>query len=332
MKKLLTSSIMLISILIAGVFFGCEAGLTSNSGDSETDPGDFSFSDMYKRFDRMQKQIDTLSETVKSQDELISGLTLTADRAYALTYPHILTGSLTDDPTDDHLVKITSGSGRITYAGGDFAVMQGKKVELPAFEFTTAASKTYHVRFKPHAGWSLNDLSNGTYNPGGAAESDTRFDSSYEDMLAARVVTNGGNSVTCTPLHNNNRLQFTVDSMLACENGLPPRDGKLHLYPGNKDGDYRNIYGEAEYGQRYLLLTPGAYFHSRETVTLNWARQPKAVSFSHDMGFFTNMPGNRQFGEHIAKNNRYQVIVESYWVLNNAADCVDLTVIVSGTN
>ncbi|MCP4135162.1 MAG: hypothetical protein GY754_29610, partial [bacterium] len=150
MKKLIMFTIVISSLLMAGVFFGCEAGLTSNSGDSESDSGGFSFSDMYKKIDLMQKQIDTLN----------SSLTLTAEQAYVLNYPHIL--------TNNHCIGITSGSGQISYAGGDFAVILGKKVQLPSFEFTTAASKTYHVRFKPAAGWSLNDLSNGAYNPGGA--------------------------------------------------------------------------------------------------------------------------------------------------------------------
>ncbi|MCP4134933.1 MAG: hypothetical protein GY754_28420, partial [bacterium] len=212
-------------------------------------------------------------------------------------------------------------------------VILGKKVQLPSFEFTTAASKTYHVRFKPAAGWSLNDLSNGAYNPGGATESDTRFDSSYEDMLAARIVTDAGNSAACTPLHNNNRLQFTLDSMLGCSSGnpipLPPHDGQWYT----TGASYRQIYGEAESGTRRLQYgNPGSYFHSQEIVTLNWARQPKAVSFSHDMGYFSNNTGNRQYSEHIEENNRYNVIVRSSWVLSNPAGCLDLSVIVSGTN
>jgi hypothetical protein len=49
----------------------------------------------------------------------------------------------------------------------------------------------------------LRDLiGGGSYNPGSLAETNPQFDSSYDSMLVAKVVTNGSNVPTVTPLKN----------------------------------------------------------------------------------------------------------------------------------
>jgi hypothetical protein len=69
-------------------------------------------------------------------------------------------------------------------------------------DFATDPSKTYHLRWNPTDGFVLRDLASGTYNPGTLAESNVAFDSAYDNMLVARVITNSSNVATITNLVN----------------------------------------------------------------------------------------------------------------------------------
>jgi len=73
--------------------------------------------------------------------------------------------------------------------------------------FTTLANKTYHLRWNPVDGFSLEDLADSGYNPSVLAESNVAFDSTYDDMLIARIVTSAGNVATITNLANKARLE-----------------------------------------------------------------------------------------------------------------------------
>ncbi|MEO3997172.1 hypothetical protein [Mesorhizobium sp. CAU 1732] len=90
--------------------------------------------------------------------------------------------------------------------------------------FATVANKTYHLRWTLADGFVLRDLANAGYNPAVAAETNERFDSSYDDMLIARVTTNGSNVATITNLANRNALAFMqlihgTDVKLGSQNG-----------------------------------------------------------------------------------------------------------------
>lgn len=76
-------------------------------------------------------------------------------------------------------------------------------------DFATDPSKIYHVRWNPTDGFAMEDLASGTYNPGALAETDAAFDSTYDDMLVSRVVTNASNIPTITNLANKVRLART---------------------------------------------------------------------------------------------------------------------------
>lgn len=87
-------------------------------------------------------------------------------------------------------------------------------------DFTLYASRTYHVRWNPTDGWQALDLSDVAYNPSALAENDPAFDTTYDDMLVARLVTNATNTVTVTNLANKNRLvQTTSDSKVLQNTG-----------------------------------------------------------------------------------------------------------------
>ena len=73
-------------------------------------------------------------------------------------------------------------------------------------DFPTDPSKTYHLRWDPVNGYRLRDVASAAYNPGGLQEASVTFDSKYDDILIARVVTNSSNIATITNLANKNRL------------------------------------------------------------------------------------------------------------------------------
>lgn len=69
-------------------------------------------------------------------------------------------------------------------------------------DLVTTASKIYHVRWNPVDGFTIKDLADLAYNPTALQEGNRAFDSTFDDMLVARVITNAGNIATITPLAN----------------------------------------------------------------------------------------------------------------------------------
>jgi len=115
-----------------------------------------------------------------------------------------------------------------------------------------AANKTYHLRWQYNGGsplFALKDLADVVYNPTAAAETNAGFDSTFDDMLIARVVTNGSNSPTVTPLLNKALLTAIGTTAM---NSWPFQDG-----------------------------TPPQNITNGYTITLNWARtaRVKTVGF-----------------------------------------------------
>lgn len=73
-------------------------------------------------------------------------------------------------------------------------------------DFSTLSSKTYHLRWNPTDGFALKDLADVAYNPDVLAETNITFDSTYDNMLVARVTTNSSNVVTVRNLINQVRI------------------------------------------------------------------------------------------------------------------------------
>ena len=76
--------------------------------------------------------------------------------------------------------------------------------------FPIAANQTYHLRWNPQAGFQLKNLSDKAYNPSAHAETHTGFDSIYDDMLIARVVSNAARKAAITRLTNKAKLIANV--------------------------------------------------------------------------------------------------------------------------
>lgn len=152
-----------------------------------------------------------LSQVRKAIEALISAATGGGDTSQFLLlsqassrlpmYPEML--------TSDFKINISSpatGTVRVP-AGVDFLHRGINKQTTTQVDFNTASSKTYHLRWSPTGGYTLNDLSNSGYNPSAAAETSAVFDSRYDSMLLARVVTNSSNVATITNLANAHDLR-----------------------------------------------------------------------------------------------------------------------------
>lgn len=159
-------------------------------------------------------------------------------------------------------MTVNAGSGSVELAAGQTFVYRGgisistSDFELADRQFATLANKTYHLRWRYNAGepeLSLNDLADAGYNPGSLAETHQAFDTGFDDMLIARVVTNGSNVATITPLKN------------------VPNMGVAELIAGT-DGQ--------------LVGSNGASFAFAKV--LNWARSPQSYSLTLAKSVTTN--------------------------------------------
>lgn len=133
------------------------------------------------------------------------------------------------------LFTVTSpGAGTVRVAAGTSWTIRGAFTYTSAqTDLATVANKTYHLRWDRTNGFALYDLANGAYNPSAVPEADPTFDTSYDSMLVARVITNGANAAAITPLVNKNVLSFTaVKSTMETKSGgwpgLPQITGNMN--------------------------------------------------------------------------------------------------------
>jgi len=146
---------------------------------------------------------------LKAIQAAVNGCITIAQGRLLPIYPHISGSFLTP----------TAGGGQVVVPAGGVFLHRGvftistDSYLTAARTFNTAANKTYHLRWRWNnaaPAFSLNDLASGTYNPGVLQETDTSFDSDFDDMLIAKIVTNGSNVATITPLANKTSLAFSA--------------------------------------------------------------------------------------------------------------------------
>lgn len=111
--------------------------------------------------------------------------------------------------------------------------------DLASRTFTTAINTVYHLRWSPTGGFVLKPVNDGVYNPGGYAETNPAFDSTFDDMIIARVATDQSNVASIVNLSNLLRYRTTVS--------------KGGVYPS----------------------TGAPYQGNYTTFNVNWARQPE---------------------------------------------------------
>ncbi|TLX12159.1 hypothetical protein [Rhizobium sp. MHM7A] len=128
-------------------------------------------------------------------------LLMTQARARLPIYPEV-------QNVDGHFGVTSPGSGQIRIPAGVTFQHRGIfPLTTVQTDFATDASKTYHLRWNPTDGFVLKDVANAIYNPGTLPETSTTFDTSYDDMLVARIITNSSNVPTITNLENRQRLK-----------------------------------------------------------------------------------------------------------------------------
>lgn len=149
---------------------------------------------------------------------------------YLPLYPEILTnnGLLTVNAVSVGNLEIPTGQ-IITHRG--WRAFSTDDYALAQRQFTTAANKTYHLRWSPANGFELNDLANGGYNAGALDEDNIAFDSTFDNALCARVVTDGSNVATITQLKNCATMDLSSNVTLAnvANAGINESQGDLLL-------------------------------------------------------------------------------------------------------
>jgi hypothetical protein len=147
-------------------------------------------------------------------------LLMTQARSRLPIFPEVLTA-------DGRLPVISPANGTVRLQSGYQFLHRGIfNVTTVQSDFSTVANKTYHLRWTKEAGFALKDLADSAYNSGALPETDVVFDSSYDDMLVARVVTSGGNVATIKQLANKARLfasfaKTTMEQKAGGWTGLP---------------------------------------------------------------------------------------------------------------
>lgn len=103
---------------------------------------------------------------------------------------------------------VSPGVGICRVPAGVNVTYRGVKVVTTVeTDLSLSASKIYHIRMGIDGTISAKDLADSAYNPDTDAETDSRFDSTYDDLLIARAVTNSSNVVTITNLVNKHELK-----------------------------------------------------------------------------------------------------------------------------
>lgn len=195
-----------------------------------------------ERHTLLREAIEALISAATGGGETSQFVLVSQARARLLFFPEVLN-------VDGRIVVTSPADGTIRIPGGVDILHRGIfPVTTVQFDMVTDPSKTYHVRWNPTDGFVLKDVASPAYNPSTLAEGNFTFDSTYDDMLVARVITNSSNVATITNLSNKHKLN--VSQILQGTNG-------------------QNV------------GTHGAKFDF--TLTLNWARSPtlKALDFVH---------------------------------------------------
>nr|VFK18117.1 MAG: hypothetical protein BECKLPF1236B_GA0070989_11347 [Candidatus Kentron sp. LPFa] len=134
------------------------------------------------------------------------------------------------ETSDGRLTMTNHGGGAISVDTGQSWIWRGtRRFSTDDYSsgdrtLATAASRTYHLRWTPGGGFGLKDLADAGYNPSALAESDTAFDTTYDDMLVARVVTGGGNVATIATLCNLSVLKASVNAAPRSSSGASEAD------------------------------------------------------------------------------------------------------------
>lgn len=161
---------------------------------------------------QLLQAIQQLISTATGGGDTSNYVLMPAARARLPIFPEVLT-------SDGRIPIFSPSTGTVRVpAGYDFLHRGIFAITTVQADFVTVANKTYHLRWNPTDGFQLKDLADAAYNPGALAETDLIFDSGYDNMLVARVVTSAGNVATIANLANKQRLQLISEKTTWSEN------------------------------------------------------------------------------------------------------------------
>ena len=191
------------------------------------------------------------------------------------------------------LFTLTSpGAGQLRIAAGTTWTHRGAFTYTSAqTDLATVANKTYHLRWDRVNGFALYDLASGGYNPSSVPETDVSFDTTYDNMLIARVVTSAGNALTITALTNKNRLAFSSRFTGAAANvgaGAYSLDAQFSLnwarspstrvLTGNVRADFTSPSGDVDGAAGYMLDYTTSRYGATASVFTDWANSTAVVN------------------------------------------------------
>lgn len=158
-----------------------------------------------------------------------------ADFALNPVFPHVtINGGVFSISTSNGQVVVNTGQ-TVIHRGG--AIYNTSDIDLVDRTFATVANKVYHLRQRWVAGVAslvLVDTTDPTYNPAAKAETDTDFDTTFDDMLIAKVVTDAANNPTATALKNLHQFpvasfeKTTTEYQASSWSGLPTLTGTVN--------------------------------------------------------------------------------------------------------
>ena len=153
-------------------------------------------------YSQLRKAITALIDAATGAGDTDSYILLSQAAARLPLFPEIV--------SSEGRINVTSPAGGTVRVPGNVDLIHRgiRLVTTEETDFATVSSKTYHIRWNPVNGFTLNDLSDPVYNPLTLGESDPAFDTNYDDMLVARVVTNSSNVASITTLANLQRLRY----------------------------------------------------------------------------------------------------------------------------
>jgi len=214
--------------------------------------------------------------------------------------------------TADNKMTVSAGTGEVIVSADEEVVFRGL-VKVSTFDWSLAqrtlahaADKTYHLRLSLAGGFALKDLEDAGYNPSALAETDPAFDSTFDDMLIAKVVTNGSNVATITRLRNAHALSQEGEEQITEATYEPNPGGVANITQGTDvtldwarrprarlisiiDGtsSHSDDEGDPQYGVNGIEINAGVYARSRYKVRVFWQRTAAAhttrVQYGADM-------------------------------------------------
>lgn len=182
--------------LFNGLFHRIEAEIGEVIGFAGLTPTD-------ARFTQLREAIQSLISSATGGGDTSQFVLLSQITSRLPVFPEI-------QSTDGRMNVTSPATGTVRIPGGVNWVHRGADLKVTdQTDFATVANKTYHIRWNPADGFVLRDLANATYNPSTLPEDDAAFDTTFDDMLLARVVTNSSNVPTITNLANKADLSLS---------------------------------------------------------------------------------------------------------------------------